>query len=106
MTQSGIFWAGIAPGPAIWFLQLLASFALAPLACPLRWKPMFYISITSVLVISASFYICWRNWRQPDDTPLSQARSRMALGGMILNAFSILVILAQAVPNLMMSGCE
>jgi hypothetical protein len=101
-------------GPAIWFFSLEANFALAPLACTMHGKAALYaVSIISLLLVAGLAMLAWGHWRQlsreyagGSDDVSSQSSRALALGGAALNALSFIVILAQTVPNLILTGCE
>jgi hypothetical protein len=101
-------------GPAIWFFSLEANFALAPLACTMHGKAALYaVSIVSLLLVAGLAMLAWGQWRQlsreyaggSDDVSRQSLRA-LALGGAGLNALSFIIILAQTVPNLILTGCE
>lgn len=102
MTSSMVLWVWILASPAIWFFNLAANFALVSLTCPDKGKTALYlISFLSLGATAAAGALSWRQFRL-----LEPSRKRdMALGGTALGGLSFLVILAQAIPNLMLGGC-
>lgn len=106
-------WIAILTGPTIWLLSLLANFAVAPWACTLGWKPaLFAVSLAALAFTAAAGFYAWKSWRQvgsdmPGETAGLIARERsLGLAGVALNAMFALVILAQAVPNIILRACE
>lgn len=111
--KPALLWAGIFAGPLVWFADLEANFALAPLACAGRGKTMLYlVSGASLLFLVLTGFFFWAQWYLADNDSQGQvapfdARIRsLSLAGMGLSWLSALVILAQTIPNLMMTGCE
>jgi hypothetical protein len=98
MKRDLVLWLTLLASPAAWFLNLNAKFALT------QWKPaLFAISGATLAVAALSGSVAWREWRNTG--PDERARS-MALGGVVLSGLFFLVILAQAIPDLMLTGAE
>src|SRR5579883_1003768 len=113
MSRDTQLWIAVLAGPAAWFADLLASYALAPWACALGWKPaLFAVTIAAIAATAASGLLAYRIWRQaglemPGETGGTAARARgLGLAGVLLSGLFFIVIAAQAVPNLMLRGCE
>jgi len=113
MKRNVALWTGILAGPVIWLIGFEANFALAPWACTLKWKPALYaISIISLAITAGSGWLSWVQWQRlgrewPGQAASTVARSQMlAIGGVLLSAMFFLVILAQAIPELMLGACE
>jgi hypothetical protein len=81
-----------------WFASLEADFALAPLACAGHGTS------TLLLVSAAAFGLAVTGgllaWTQRD------YHRGVALSGAAISALFTIVIVAQAIPNLMLGGCE
>lgn len=113
MKTEALLWAGLLIAPVGWLLNLEANFALAPLACGGGGRPLLYLvsAITFVLAV-ISCGISWTQWRafgrdgaaQP--SPVVSRRRAMAMVGVGLSALFAITIVAQAIPNFMMAGCE
>jgi len=113
MKPEIILWAGIFTGPLAWFLNLEANFALAPLACGGHTKlPLYLVSGLTALLSLAAGSMAFQQWLAPEPkVPREQApalaiRRRMALAGVSISGFALLVILAQVIPNVLLGGCE
>jgi len=90
--------AGLALAPIAWAASLGANFALAPLACAGHGKGLLLLVSTLALSMAAAGgVLAW--------TQRSLNRS-LALSGAVLGAFFAVVIVAQALPNLLLGGCE
>ena len=105
-------WIEILCGPIAWFISLCASFALAPWACALGWKPvLLVIPSIALLVTACSGLLAWNDWRLlgrefPGEAGGAVARSRaMASGGFLLSGFFVIVIGAQIVGPAILSAC-
>lgn len=108
-----MLWTGIAAGPISWFVNLEASFALAPLACSAKGKLLLHLvaAISLVLTLAAAG-LSFAQWQMPERnvagerTPFYSRRHALALAGMGLSSLFFVVIAAQAIPNLVLEGCE
>jgi hypothetical protein len=106
-------WTGVLAGPVVWLLSFEANFTLAPWACEFNTKiALFLVTIAALILVAASGLLAWREWNtlgrvSPDDIAGALGRSRvMALGGVLLSAMFFLVIVAQAIPELILGACE
>ena len=113
MKSEAMLWTGIATGPIAWFVNLEVSFALAQAACSDRGKLLLHLAATITLLLTlAAGCLSFSQWMIPrtnvagEATPLYLRRRSMALAGMSLSALFFLVTLAQAIPNLVLGGCE
>jgi hypothetical protein len=108
--KSKLLWAGIALSPIIWFINLEANFALAPLACSGRGKLLAISGVSLALTMAAGIFAWAQLDRQesPDGHLLHwpPRAGDMALVGIGLSGLSFLVILAQTIPILLLTGCE
>lgn len=102
-------WSGILTGPVAWFLNLEGNFALAPLACMGRGKVWLYVvsAITLLMVAVAGSVSYVQLGKAGADAAIAPSTHRnLAVVGLCLSAFFLLVIAAQTIPNLMLEGCE
>jgi len=113
MTRDFAMWTGILAGPIVWLISFEAKFALAPWACVFQAKLASYIvSIFALALAAGSGMLAWRQWNElgrevPGDGEGALPRSRiMAIGGVLLSALFFLMILAQAIPELVLGACE
>ncbi len=84
--------------PLAWFASLEANFALAPLACAAQGRSMLLlVSAVALGLTIASGLFAWTQ---------RGVQRRVALSGAAVSALFSLVIVAQAIPNLMLGGCE
>ena len=106
-------WTSVLAAPVIWFCTFEANFAWAPWTCIFQVKMALYlVSLAGLLLCAGSASIAWSQWKQlgvewPGDAAGSIPRGRfMALGAVAINAFCFLVILAQAIPEVVLGACE
>ena len=96
--KQAVLGTGLVLAPMAWFASLEANFALAPLACAGHGKNMLLlVSAVALGLAVASGLLAWtqRNWDR-----------RLAITGAVFSALFSLVIVAQAIPNLILGGCE
>ena len=113
MKRDAQLWMAVLMGPTVWMLSLLANFALAPWACAFAWKPALFVVTAVALAVTAGEGIAaWRIWRAvgmelPGELggPVGHART-LALAGVLLNALFFLVVVAQALPNVILRACD
>ena len=113
MKRIAILWLALLAGPVLWFASFGANFALAPWACSLRWKPALYVvSLAALVFTGASGMVAWIHWQRigreyPGEGSGVVASSRaLASGGVLLNGMFFLVILAQAIVEIVLGACE
>ncbi len=96
--KQAVLGTGLVLAPMAWFASLEANFALAPLACAGHEKSMLLlISGAAFGLAVAGGLLAWtqRNFH-----------NRLAVSGAVVSALFSIVIAAQAIPNVMLGGCE
>ena len=89
---------GLILAPMAWFASLEVNFALAPLACAGHGKGMLLLVSGAALCLAfAGGLLAWTQ---------RKVYKHLALSGAAISALFSLVIVAQAIPNLMLGGCE
>jgi hypothetical protein len=113
MSRDLALWTGILASPFVWLLSFEAKFALAPWACIFQAKLALYIvSLAALIISAASGLLAWRQWKDlgaewPGEQGGVLARSRvMAISGVLLSTMFCLVIIAQAIPELILEACQ
>ena len=113
MHRDLALWIGILAGPTVWLIQFEANFALVPWACLWQGKLVLYlVSLLALAASAASGMLAWREWNilgkevdpQGGDT-LSRSRL-MAFSGVTLSIFSCVLVVAQAIPELVLGACQ
>ena len=95
--------------PLIWFANHTAQFALSPLACVWHSNLVLWIVVGTALLLDAGCgLVAWSAWqkRAPEGMPESAPMPPwLAMSGVVLSAGFFIVIIAQAIPDLMLAGC-
>jgi hypothetical protein len=113
MSRDLVLWTGVLGGPFIWLASFETLFALNPWACTFQTKLALYIvSVVAFLLSLGACLIALREWnalgREADPRggdKLSRSRM-MALGGVLLSGFACVIIVAQAIPELVLGACQ
>ena len=96
--RQALLGTGLVLAPLAWFTSLEANFALAPFVCAGHGKSLLLlVSATALGLTVASGLLAW--------TQRSFHR-RLAISGAVVSALFGIVIVAQAIPNAMLGGCE
>jgi small-conductance mechanosensitive channel len=113
MNRDLALWTGILAGPVVWLLSFEANFALAPWACEFNNKlALFLVAIFALVLVAGSGLLAWCEWNAtgkvwPGGAGGPLARERVMAGcGILLSAMFFVVIVAQAVPNLLLGACD
>jgi hypothetical protein len=114
MKRDLMLWAAFFAGPFIWLLSFGARWSLSGWVCAFQhWKPaLFVIALVSIAILAGSGLMAWSEWQKvgremPGESGGAVARSRfLAFSGIVLCVFSILVIIAQAIPEVVLGVCE
>ena len=113
MNRDVALWTGIFAGPVVWLLSFEANFALAPWACEFQNKlALFIVTLLGLILVASAGLLAWREWSQlgrelPGDHEGAISRTRvMAIGGVLMSIMFFLVILAQAIPEVILKACD
>ena len=107
MKPEVMAWSGIFTGPLAWFLNLEANFALAPLACTSGAKlPLYLVSGVAVALTLLAGSMSFTRWQTPEPRGVQSLDRTVAFAGVWVSGLSLLVIIAQVIPILLLSGCE
>ena len=96
--RQAILGSGLMLAPIAWFASLEANFALAPLACTAHGKST--LLLVSAAALGLAILGGLLAWTQRD------YHRRLSFSGAALSALFTIVIVAQAIPNVMLRGCE
>jgi hypothetical protein len=108
-----LLWTVVLAPPIIWLLSFEAVFALAPWACTFQTKLALYlVSLCAFLIEAGSGALAWRQWKKSGrewathaGRPLYRGRF-MAIGGLVFSAGFATIVVAQAIPALVLGACE
>jgi len=104
-------WAITLAGALAWFASLCISFATVPPACANRSNLMLLvIPSAAILITILAAAASWRRWReQGGDFPAEAAvagHRALASGGVLLNVFFVIVLIAQMIAPGVLGACE
>jgi hypothetical protein len=113
MNRNLILWIVVLGAPLAWLCSFEAIFALAPWACTFQSKLALYgVSGAALIACAGCGALAWTQWKSlGEGGPSSEAgvlpRSNfMAIGGLILSAGCFMIVVAQAIPEIMLGACE
>ena len=113
MSRDLALWTGVFAGPITWLCSFEARFALAPWACTFQSKAALYgVTIVALALCASSAMLARRQWKAlGEEGPSGEGGSLprgafMAIGGIVLSAGCFLVVLAQAIPEVVLGACE
>jgi len=99
--------------PIIWLFSFQANFTWAPWACIFQVKAwLYFISVLALVLEFGIAMVAWSQWKAlgaelPGQGAGSLPRARMmALAGMVFGIGFALVVLAQAIPSVVLGACE
>jgi uncharacterized iron-regulated membrane protein len=96
--KQAVLGTGLFLAPLVWFVSLEANFALAPLACSGHGKsPLLLVSAVALSLALVSGFLAWTQ---------RDFHRRLAVSGAVISALFSIVIIAQAIPNVILGGCE
>lgn len=102
-------WLGVLTGPVVLLTSLSIAYALVHFACASgeRW-PLHAVSVIALLLTLGGALSAWyimRTGRSPDENRTA-ARSRfMAIIGLMLSGYFVLVVIVLTIPQFMLSAC-
>ena len=113
MSRDAILWTSILAGPIVWLVSFQANFALVPWACLWQAKAALYlVSLVALVACAVSGLAGWKQWKALGESgdidgggPPPRARM-MALSGVALSAGFFMVIVAQAIPEVILRACQ
>ena len=112
-AETVLLWIGVLAGPVVALGQEVASYFLVPDACA-RQTSMFVHAahLVAIVVIAAGLVVCRRAWARtgrayPGELPDPTHRAAfLAFGGMVANAFFILIVAGQWLAAFILSPCS
>jgi hypothetical protein len=112
-------WFGILGAPTAWGIQILVGYNIDEIVCSPgsqsgelagvgteTWIVVLHIVLT-VMAVAALLvsFACWRRTGVGDSSPAQRARW-MALAGLMVSAFFLLIILSGFAPTAFLKSCE
>jgi hypothetical protein len=108
MDRPAALWIELLMGPVVWFIALLLNFAIAPWVCQFHWQavPYFVIAI-AILISAAAGWLSLQRWRRAGiEAPEGSSAKNLSMASMVLNCSFIVFLIAQMIPNPLLSGCS
>jgi hypothetical protein len=109
----GWLWFGILAGPLAFLLNLQLSYMLVHPVCETAHRLVLHLVPAGALLLAASGGLsAWWNWQRTRQAESSKAggvlpRSRFMAGvGLLTSGLFIIVIVAQWLPNFMLTPCQ
>jgi hypothetical protein len=113
MSRDAVLWTAVMIGPLAWMLAFGTQFTLSGWTCGLGSKlPLYVVSVAAMILVAIGIVASFSSWRAmgkswPGESAGPSVRTNvMALSGIALNAFFLVVLIAQTIPHLMLAGCE
>ena len=114
--REAALWTGLLAGPIVWLALLETIYVMSYAACETRETWFLHLAVTtSFVMVAAAAYIAWRYGPPqdlPDQTPpvtrsTAEIRARwMALAGVGLSLWFMLVIVAMEIPIVVLKVCQ
>ena len=104
-------WMGVLGGPFVWAADLQVAYWLVYHACHTgSMVPLYVETVLALVLCAVPFAVAWRMFRQfpagEDGGGQADDRGRfMAIAGMGLSVMSFIVLVAAAVPRLVLTPC-
>ena len=112
-TRDLILWITFFTGPVLWLISFQAKLSWGTWVCASESKiGLFVFAVLAFLLSSVAGFLAWGQWKElgsqdPGEAHDSLARSRfMAVCAMAFSAAFCLVIVAQAIPDLILEACQ
>jgi hypothetical protein len=109
----GWLWFGILAGPLAFLLNLQLSYMLVqPVCVTAQHLVLHLVPIGALLLTAGGGVSAWRSWRRTGQVESSKAggvlpRSRFMAGvGLLTSGLFLFVIVAQWLPNFILSPCQ
>ncbi|MBV9761958.1 MAG: hypothetical protein JO340_15455 [Acidobacteriaceae bacterium] len=113
MNPNVYLWTGVLGGPMIWLTSFEARFALAPWACTFQNKwALHAVAIAALILCAACAWLSFRQWRALGEPPSSPdagvvpRSSFLAILGIVISCGCGLIVIAQAIPEIVLGACE
>ena len=102
-------WIGVLAGPILWLISMEAQFALAPWICAWNWRFVPFAVAAAAAAhcgLRVDKLASMAAGERRRDAHKGVSSRAMAMAGVFLSAGFLTVLLAQSIPQLIMSGCE
>ena len=109
-------WTGLLAGPLVWLTLLEVNYVMSYVSCETREKWFLHLAVAvAALLVAAAGYVAWRSGppsagdatTPPVTRTTAELRARwMAMGGVALCAWFVLVILTMDIPIAVLKTCQ
>ncbi len=110
---AALMWLGVFAGPLAWIVDTALSYPLVQWECGAHSTVLLHLmSVIGLFVALAGCGASFVTWSSlPDPVPPEERRSLararfLALGGLVLSASFVLVIIANAIPRFFIGPCQ
>jgi hypothetical protein len=110
-SRLAALWTGLLAGPIVWLAILEANYVLSYVACESRqtWF-MHAITVAGAGLVAAAGWLAWGTGREAAGADWNawtrSLEGWMALGGVLLTAWFVLVILTMEIPIVVLHVCD
>jgi hypothetical protein len=108
-----LLWTADLGPPIIWLFSFQANFTLAPWACVFQVKAwLYFVSVLALVLELGLTTLAWSQWKAlgaelPGQESGSLPRARlMALAGIVFGIGFATVVVAQAIPTVVLGACQ
>ena len=106
-------WTGVLAPPIVWFIFLEVNYILATSACVrTRNSALAAVAAAAIILSAIAGFAAWRSWRTAGASTETQAAGFVvttrfiALLGLGISGFFILLLIANAIPIFVFQTCE
>jgi hypothetical protein len=105
-----ILWLGVLAGPIVVLADLQVSYMLVPELCGAEHRWLIFVpTVVALALVVVAMGLCWRERHRTHLLPTRRSQQRaqfLAALGLALGAFSVLALVAMAVPKLILGPCD
>jgi hypothetical protein len=102
---------GVVAGPVAWFAQLQATYALVPWACARGHRfTLLLVALGAIAISAMGGLAAWKSWpghvRLAGEPQQIEGARLLSLLGVGLSVSFVVVLLASAIPTLILRPCD
>ena len=113
--RPGLLWAVVLGSPLVWLGHLEVNYALVPWACgggATHRAVLIVVALVALVMVLGAAVAVWSSWRtagsilSTESAPPSGRNSFLALSGIGMSLFVALLIVATAIPIVVLNACK